>query len=118
VAEFPIPDDSMLSDTILVTGGAGFIGCNFVRAWLENKQDSIVNLGKRFDAAFRSGSSIRPRLPTTPSSPTSKLAFPLKVIKKSPMTAGAGHPVLSDRQDRRQGESCSTVRTRLTPVCS
>jgi len=31
--------------TVLVTGGAGFIGSNFIRYWLENHpQDSIVNL--------------------------------------------------------------------------
>jgi dTDP-glucose 4,6-dehydratase len=31
---------------ILVTGGAGFIGSNFVLDWLENNQESIVNLDK------------------------------------------------------------------------
>lgn len=32
--------------TILVTGGAGFIGCNFVRHWLEEEAGSILNLDK------------------------------------------------------------------------
>ncbi|GAB6164132.1 dTDP-glucose 4,6-dehydratase [Thermostilla marina] len=33
-------------DTILVTGGAGFIGSNFVRQWLQEEPDRIVNLDK------------------------------------------------------------------------
>ncbi|MEX0679337.1 MAG: dTDP-glucose 4,6-dehydratase [Pirellulales bacterium] len=32
--------------TILVTGGAGFIGSSFVRQWLAEEQDAIVNLDK------------------------------------------------------------------------
>ncbi len=32
--------------TILVTGGAGFIGCNFVRLWLREQQARVVNLDK------------------------------------------------------------------------
>ncbi|MBS0209861.1 MAG: dTDP-glucose 4,6-dehydratase [Planctomycetes bacterium] len=32
--------------TILVTGGAGFIGGNFVRQWLAEESDAIVNLDK------------------------------------------------------------------------
>lgn len=31
---------------ILVTGGAGFIGSNFIYHWLESRQESIVNLDK------------------------------------------------------------------------
>jgi dTDP-glucose 4,6-dehydratase len=31
---------------ILVTGGAGFIGANFVRAWLDTSQEPLVNLDK------------------------------------------------------------------------
>ena len=31
---------------IIVTGGAGFIGSNFIREWLANEQDSVVNLDK------------------------------------------------------------------------
>ncbi|MCJ7827642.1 GDP-mannose 4,6-dehydratase, partial [Patescibacteria group bacterium] len=32
---------------LLVTGGAGFIGCNFIHYWLKNHpQDEIVNLDK------------------------------------------------------------------------
>ncbi|MBL8525347.1 MAG: dTDP-glucose 4,6-dehydratase [Betaproteobacteria bacterium] len=31
---------------IIVTGGAGFIGSNFVREWLAAEQDSVVNLDK------------------------------------------------------------------------
>ena len=30
--------------TILVTGGAGFIGSNFILSWLENSNESVVNL--------------------------------------------------------------------------
>jgi dTDP-glucose 4,6-dehydratase len=32
--------------TIMVTGGAGFIGANFVHAWLETCQGNVVNLDK------------------------------------------------------------------------
>jgi dTDP-glucose 4,6-dehydratase len=32
--------------TILVTGGAGFIGSNFVRQWLAEEQDDVVNLDR------------------------------------------------------------------------
>jgi dTDP-glucose 4,6-dehydratase len=32
--------------TILVTGGAGFIGCNFIRQWLDEEKPSLVNLDK------------------------------------------------------------------------
>src|SRR4051812_22383033 len=32
--------------SILVTGGAGFIGANFVLAWLERADERIVNLDK------------------------------------------------------------------------
>jgi dTDP-glucose 4,6-dehydratase len=34
------------TDCILVTGGAGFIGANFVRAWLAEERTGIVNLDK------------------------------------------------------------------------
>ena len=36
----------MLSDTVLVTGGAGFIGCNFIRHWLKRQPGIVVNLDK------------------------------------------------------------------------
>ncbi|HWA97128.1 MAG TPA: dTDP-glucose 4,6-dehydratase [Pirellulales bacterium] len=36
----------MAASTILVTGGAGFIGGCFVRQWLANEPDTIVNLDK------------------------------------------------------------------------
>jgi dTDP-glucose 4,6-dehydratase len=36
----------MLSDTVLVTGGAGFIGSNFVRYWLKRESGTVVNLDK------------------------------------------------------------------------
>ena len=32
--------------TILVTGGAGFIGANFLHAWLKSSSESVVNLDK------------------------------------------------------------------------
>ena len=32
--------------TILVTGGAGFIGSNFVIDWLNNHDEDIINLDK------------------------------------------------------------------------
>lgn len=32
--------------TILITGGAGFIGCNFVRQWLAEEEGRLVNLDK------------------------------------------------------------------------
>ena len=32
--------------TILVTGGAGFIGANFVRGWLSQREEPVVNLDK------------------------------------------------------------------------
>lgn len=35
-----------MSDTILVTGGAGFIGSNFVLDWLQNGLGKVVNLDK------------------------------------------------------------------------
>ena len=36
----------MPADTILVTGGAGFIGSNFVLDWLATESSSIINLDK------------------------------------------------------------------------
>ena len=36
----------MPSETVLVTGGAGFIGSNFVRYWLATTNETIVNLDK------------------------------------------------------------------------
>jgi dTDP-glucose 4,6-dehydratase len=36
----------MVDDCILVTGGAGFIGSNFIHQWLENERAQIVNLDK------------------------------------------------------------------------
>jgi dTDP-glucose 4,6-dehydratase len=36
----------MQGDPILVTGGAGFIGSNFVRQWLVKEQASVINLDK------------------------------------------------------------------------
>ena len=35
---------SGMNDAILVTGGAGFIGSNFIRSWLGNEKSSVVNL--------------------------------------------------------------------------
>lgn len=34
------------NDSILVTGGAGFIGANFIRHWLASRTTSVVNLDK------------------------------------------------------------------------
>src|SRR5689334_1121618 len=36
----------MSSNTILVTGGAGFIGTNFVLEWIAAEQSPVVNLDK------------------------------------------------------------------------
>ena len=36
----------MQEDTILVTGGAGFIGSNFVLQWIANENSRVVNLDK------------------------------------------------------------------------
>src|SRR5437868_4450706 len=33
-----------MTSPLLVTGGAGFIGSNFIRFWLENEESPIVNL--------------------------------------------------------------------------
>ncbi|MGH9516200.1 MAG: GDP-mannose 4,6-dehydratase, partial [Terriglobales bacterium] len=33
-------------DTILVTGGAGFIGSNFILQWLVSEPSSVINLDK------------------------------------------------------------------------
>jgi len=35
-----------MNDTILVTGGAGFIGSNFLLQWIEQERSSILNLDK------------------------------------------------------------------------
>ncbi|HWE83520.1 MAG TPA: dTDP-glucose 4,6-dehydratase [Terracidiphilus sp.] len=35
-----------MKNTILVTGGAGFIGSNFIHDWIANETESIVNLDK------------------------------------------------------------------------
>lgn len=36
----------MLTETIVVTGGAGFIGSNFVNGWVRLKQGKVINLDK------------------------------------------------------------------------
>ena len=36
----------MSTQAIVVTGGAGFIGSNFVRHWLQSESDTVVNLDK------------------------------------------------------------------------
>src|ERR1700691_4769786 len=33
-----------MDDTILLTGGAGFIGSNFVRTWMKTSSAAVVNL--------------------------------------------------------------------------
>src|SRR3954452_14935419 len=37
---------SNMRDAILVTGGAGFIGSNFVRQWLAEEKTELINLDK------------------------------------------------------------------------
>jgi dTDP-glucose 4,6-dehydratase len=37
-------DEVLMKDSILVTGGAGFIGSNFVLEWLQHTESSVVNL--------------------------------------------------------------------------
>jgi dTDP-glucose 4,6-dehydratase len=37
---------SYMEDTILITGGAGFIGSNFILQWLERSSSAVVNLDK------------------------------------------------------------------------
>lgn len=45
--------------TILVTGGAGFIGCNFVQYWLAQSDETVINLDKlTYTGNFESLSSI------------------------------------------------------------
>jgi dTDP-glucose 4,6-dehydratase len=41
-----IPDLYNKHMTILVTGCAGFIGCNFVQTWLSSSNETVVNLDK------------------------------------------------------------------------
>ena len=35
-----------MEKTILVTGGAGFIGSNFILQWIEQEKTPVVNLDK------------------------------------------------------------------------
>ena len=35
-----------MEDTVLVTGGAGFIGSNFILQWIERERSSVINLDK------------------------------------------------------------------------
>jgi dTDP-glucose 4,6-dehydratase len=35
-----------LKEAIVITGGAGFIGCNFVRDWLASEPGTVINLDK------------------------------------------------------------------------
>ena len=42
-------------ETILVTGGAGFIGSCFVRQWITEEQACIVNLDKQEPAVVDEG---------------------------------------------------------------
>lgn len=37
---------NLMQSTILVTGGAGFIGSNFVLDWLQHEPDRIINLDR------------------------------------------------------------------------
>lgn len=34
------------TEAILITGGAGFVGCNFIRNWLANEAGTVINLDK------------------------------------------------------------------------
>lgn len=38
--------DNQMNDAILVTGGAGFIGSNFILQWLAHERSAVVNLDK------------------------------------------------------------------------
>ena len=42
----PLHPDFIHPMTLLVTGGAGFIGANFVLDWLASSREPIVNLDK------------------------------------------------------------------------
>ena len=42
----PSPSPSFMKNTILVTGGAGFIGSNFVLDWIESEAATVINLDK------------------------------------------------------------------------
>jgi dTDP-glucose 4,6-dehydratase len=44
--QFPIHERGMTQDCILVTGGAGFIGANFIHQWLAAEIPAVVNLDK------------------------------------------------------------------------
>src|SRR6202043_231863 len=37
---------SRMEKTILVTGGSGFIGCNFILQWIEQERTPVVNVDK------------------------------------------------------------------------
>src|ERR1700693_79932 len=48
---------AMPSANILVTGGAGFIGSNFVKSWLEESRGDVVTVDKGTYAAGSNGAS-------------------------------------------------------------
>ncbi len=53
----------MTQKTILVTGGAGFIGANFIRQWIASEKSAVVNLDKLTYAGNLSSLKDIERLP-------------------------------------------------------
>ena len=47
--------------TVLVTGGCGFIGTNFIKRWLNTKDEQLINIDKLTYAANRETSRIKDR---------------------------------------------------------
>ena len=44
--------------TVVITGGCGFIGTNFVLNWLETKNESLVNIDKLTYAASKTAAKL------------------------------------------------------------
>jgi dTDP-D-glucose 4,6-dehydratase len=52
--------------TILITGGAGFIGGNFILDWLAQSEEPVVNLDKLTYAGNPETLSVCKAMPVTP----------------------------------------------------